>query len=92
MVDTLLACGYDDPVHFDFKTPRSEDDEGVKMAAGACMRNYLKLREKALAFRADPEVQAALVESQLPELAVPTLAEGESWSGTRLGQTTNRKS
>jgi hypothetical protein len=37
------------------------------------------LREKALAFRADPEVQSALEEAQLLELAVPTLAEGETW-------------
>jgi xylose isomerase len=44
------------------------------------MRNYLILREKALAFRADPEVQAALEEAKLPELAVPTLAEGEGWA------------
>ena len=29
MVDTLLAGGYDGPVHFDFKPPRTEDDEGV---------------------------------------------------------------
>ena len=29
-------------------------------SAAACMRNYLILREKARAFRADPEVQQAL--------------------------------
>ena len=80
VVDTLLAGGYDGPVHFDYKTPRTEDDEGVWVAASACMRNYLILREKALAFRADPEVQAALEEARLPELAVPTLADGETWS------------
>ena len=84
VVDTLLAGGYDGPVHFDFKTPRTEDDEGVWVAAEACMRNYLILREKALAFRADPEVQAALEEAQLPELAVPTLAEGETWADLRV--------
>ncbi|ROR90050.1 xylose isomerase [Nocardioides aurantiacus] len=79
IVDTLLAGGYDGPVHFDFKTPRTEDDEGVWVSAAGCMRNYLILREKAQAFRADPEVQAALEASHLPELAVPTLAEGETW-------------
>ena len=47
VVDTLLAGGYDGPVHFDFKTPRTEDDKGVWVAAEACMRNYLILREKA---------------------------------------------
>jgi xylose isomerase len=80
IVDTLLAGGYDGPVHFDFKTARTEDDEGVWVAAKACMTNYLILREKALAFRADPEVQQALEAAHLPELAVPTLGEGESWS------------
>ena len=80
VVDTLLAGGYDGPVHFDFKTPRTEDDEGVWVAAQACMTNYLVLREKALAFRADPEVQDALEAARLPELATPTLADGEGWA------------
>ncbi len=80
IVDTLLAGGYDGPVHFDFKTARTENDEGVWVAAKACMTNYLILREKALAFRADPEVQQALEAAHLPELAVPTLGEGEGWS------------
>ena len=60
VVDTLLAGGYDGPVHFDYKPPRTEDDAGVWASAAACMRNYLILRDKAKAFRADPEVQAAL--------------------------------
>jgi xylose isomerase len=42
------------------------------------MRNYLILREKVTAFRADPEVQQALRDSRLDQLAQPTLAEGES--------------
>jgi len=80
VVDTLLAGGYDGPVHFDFKTPRTEDEAGVWVAAAACMTNYLILRDKAQAFRADPEVQAALEAARLPELAVPTLADGEGWA------------
>lgn len=79
VVDTLLDGGYDGPVHFDFKTPRTEDEEGVWVAAAACMTNYLILRDKALAFRADPEVQAALVAARVPELSIPTLAPGETW-------------
>jgi xylose isomerase len=43
------------------------------------MRNYLILREKVRAFRADPEVQAALEAARLPELAQPTLSDGEGW-------------
>jgi xylose isomerase len=83
VVDTLLAGGYDGPVHFDYKPPRTEDDEGVWASAAACMRNYLILREKAKAFRADPEVQAALAAARIPELAVPTLGAGETWRDVR---------
>ena len=49
------------------------------VSAAANMRNYLILREKVRAFRADPEVQAALEAAKLPELAQPTLADGEGW-------------
>jgi xylose isomerase len=83
VVDTLLAGGYDGPVHFDYKPPRTEDDAGVWASAAACMRNYLILREKARAFRADPEVQAALAASGVPELATSTLAAGETWRDVR---------
>jgi xylose isomerase len=42
------------------------------------MRNYLILRDKVQAFRADPEVVEALAAARVGELAVPTLAEGET--------------
>jgi xylose isomerase len=83
VVDTLEAGGYDGPVHFDYKPPRTEDDDGVWESARACMRNYLILREKVRAFRADPEVTAALAATGAPGLAVPTLADGESWRDLR---------
>jgi xylose isomerase len=79
VVDTLEAGGYDGPVHFDYKPPRTENDEGVWDSAAACMRNYLILREKVQAFRADPEVKAALQAAAVEELATPTLAAGEPW-------------
>ena len=79
----MQAGGYDGPVHFDYKPPRTEDDEGVWVSAAACMRNYLILREKVRAFRADPEVQAALAASKVAELRQPTLAEGESLARRR---------
>ena len=79
-VDTLLGAGtgraYDGYLHFDYKPPRTEDIEGVWETARACMRNYLILREKARAFRADPEVAEALEAARVGELAVPTLARG----------------
>src|SRR4051794_22885597 len=79
VVDALLTGGYDGPVHFDFKPARIEDEDGVWVSAAANMRNYLILREKVKAFRADPEVQAALAAARLPELALPTLGDGEGW-------------
>ena len=79
VVDALEAGGYDGPVHFDYKPPRTEDDDGVWTSAAACMRNYLILRDKVRAFRADPEVLRALQAAQVDRLAVPTLAVGETW-------------
>ncbi|MBD2892764.1 Xylose isomerase [Actinomadura sp. RB99] len=83
VVDLIENSDYSGPVHFDFKPPRTEDDEGVWESARACMRNWLILREKARAFRADPEVQEALRDAKLDELAVPTLADGEDWRSVR---------
>lgn len=80
VVDTLLAGGYDGPVHFDYKPARTESDEGVWVSAEACMTNYLILREKSKAFRADPDVQEALAAAKVAELSVPTLSEGETWA------------
>ncbi|MUL42865.1 xylose isomerase [Streptomonospora sp. PA3] len=80
LVDLLENAGYTGSRQFDFKPPRTEDMEGVWASAAGCMRNYLILREKSKAFRADPEVQAALEASRVGELSVPTLAQGESLS------------
>lgn len=77
-VDLLESGGYEGPRHFDFKPPRTEDYDGVWASAAGCMRNYLILRERAAAFRADPAVQEALRTSRLDQLARPTLGEGET--------------
>jgi xylose isomerase len=81
LVDLLERGGYEGPRHFDFKPPRTEDYDGVWASAAGCMRNYLILKERAAAFRADPAVQDALRASRLDELAQPTLAEGEGLAG-----------
>lgn len=78
LVDLLESAGYSGPRHFDFKPPRTEDFDGVWASAAGCMRNYLILKDKAAAFRADPEVQEALKASRLDQLARTTLGEGES--------------
>ncbi len=71
---------YEGPRHFDYKPSRTEDETGVWDSAAANMRTYLLLKERAKAFRADPDVQAALEASRVGELSVPTLAEGESYA------------
>jgi xylose isomerase len=76
LVDLLESAGYQGCRHFDFKPPRTEDIDGVWASAAACMRNYLLLRERSAAFRADPDVQAALRASRLDQLAEPTAADG----------------
>jgi xylose isomerase len=73
------APAYDGPRHFDYKPGRTEDMDGVWASAAANMRTYKLLEERAAAFRADPEVQEALAASGVPDLAVPTLTEGETW-------------
>ncbi len=78
LVDLLEHGGYDGPRHFDYKPLRTEDPEDVWVSAAANMRTYLILREKGRAFRADPEVAEALAASRVPELATPTLSEGET--------------
>ncbi|MEU6713662.1 xylose isomerase [Nonomuraea sp. NPDC046802] len=79
LVDLLENGGYDGPRHFDYKPLRTEDPKDVWDSAAANMRTYLILKEKARAFRADPEVQDALRASRVDELAQPTLAAGETW-------------
>ncbi|MFF1479283.1 xylose isomerase [Streptomyces sp. NPDC058301] len=76
LVDLLETAGYQGPRHFDFKPPRTEDADGVWASAAGNMRNYLILRERAAAFRADPAVQEALRASRLDDLARPTAADG----------------
>ena len=67
---------YDGPRHFDYKPSRTEDETGVWDSVAANMRTYLLLKERAAAFRADPEVQEALAASRVPELAEPTVPDG----------------
>ena len=74
------APAYDGPRHFDYKPSRTEDMDGVWQSAAANMRMYLLLKERAAAFRADPEVQEALASARVAELSSPTLAAGETAS------------
>lgn len=79
LVDLLERHKYSGPKHFDYKPARTESDKGVWESASANMRTYLLLKERALAFRSDPRVIAAMAESNIPGLTEPTLAAGETW-------------
>ncbi|HEX6197841.1 MAG TPA: xylose isomerase [Jiangellaceae bacterium] len=86
-VDVLEGAGtgraYDGFLHFDYKPPRTENVEDVWETARANMRNYLIIRDRVRAFRADPEVKAALEASRVADLALPTLTDGESLADMR---------
>jgi xylose isomerase len=69
---------YEGPRHFDYKPSRTDGYDGVWESAKANMAMYLLLKERALAFRADAEVQAALATSGVFELGEPTLGAGET--------------
>jgi len=71
---------YDGPRHFDYKPFRTEDAAGVWTSAASNMATYLLLKERAAAFRADPEVQEALRASQVAELGVATLGKSETYT------------
>ena len=83
LVDLLETQGYTGPRHFDYKPARTEDMEGVWVSAAACMRNYLILKAKVAAFRADADVQEALRAARVDELLTPTVASGESLADVR---------
>ena len=92
-----VGSAYEGPRHFDFKPLRTEDAAGVWVAAASNMRTYLLLKERARAFRDDPDVREALAASQVDELSVPTLADGESAAELRadldacMSATTSRR-
>jgi xylose isomerase len=78
LVDLLERGGYGGPRHFDARAYRTEDAGGVWEFARGCMRTYLILKERAAAFRADPEVAEAMAAAGVPDLATPTLRPGET--------------
>ena len=62
LVKFLEDVGYAGSRHFDAHSYRTEDYEGVKDFARGCMRTYLMLKEKAVQFNADKEIQSILAE------------------------------
>jgi xylose isomerase len=62
LVKLLEDNKYNGSRHFDAHAYRTEDYEGVKDFARGCMRTYLILKEKAVQWNADKEVQSLLAE------------------------------
>jgi xylose isomerase len=62
LVKLLEDNGYDGSRHFDAHAYRTEDYEGVKDFARGCMRTYLILKEKAVCWNADKEIQELVAE------------------------------
>ena len=62
LVKLLEDSGYQGSRHFDAHAYRTETYEGVKDFARGCMRTYLILKEKAVHFNEDEEIQALLAE------------------------------
>ncbi len=60
--------------HFDAHAYRTEDEAGVWEFARGCMRSYLILRDAARRFREDAEIQGALADVMLPQLAEPAIS------------------
>jgi xylose isomerase len=79
LVDLLESYNYTGPRHFDYKPVRTENMDGVWASATSNMRTYLILKDRAKAFRSDPRVIAAMKNSHIDQLAIPTLAAGETW-------------
>jgi xylose isomerase len=73
VVKLLEDAGYEGPRHFDARPLRVENEDGIWDFAAGCMRTYLALADKARRFDADPEIQAALADTKVPELAEPTV-------------------
>jgi xylose isomerase len=78
LVKFLEDVGYQGSRHFDAHAYRTEDYEGVKDFARGCMRTYLILKEKAIRFNADREIQALLAEINSDDGSMTSFLRGYS--------------
>jgi len=62
LVKLLEDNKYEGSRHFDAHAFRTEDYEGVKDFARGCMRTYLILKDKAVRWNADKEIQSIVAE------------------------------
>jgi xylose isomerase len=78
LVKLLEEHGYKGSRHFDAHAYRTENYEGVKDFARGCMRTYLILKEKAIQWKQDKEIQALLSEINSDQAKVSPLLGGFS--------------
>lgn len=76
LVKLLEEHGYRGSRHFDAHAYRTENYEGVKDFARGCMRTYLILKEKAIQWKQDKEIQALLAEINSDREKVSVLLGG----------------
>jgi len=74
LVKFLEDVGYSGPRHFDAHAYRTEDHHGVRDFARGCMRTYLILKEKAIRWNADQEIQSILQEISAATPGLPQTA------------------
>lgn len=75
LVKFLEDVGYSGPRHFDAHAYRTEDYEGVKDFARGCMRTYLILKEKAVRWNKDKEIQSILRSLSAPKNGTPAVGK-----------------
>ena len=86
LVRLLEKTGYSGPKHFDSRPYRNEHGDGIWEFAKNSMKNYLALAEKARAYDADPDVQAAHKVSGHDSLSQKTVGGYSSDSANKLKQ------
>jgi xylose isomerase len=85
LVKFLEDVGYSGSRHFDAHAYRTEDYDGVKDFARGCMRTYLILKDKAVQFNQDPEIQGLLAEINADDgVMAPYLGKYSSENAKKL--------
>ena len=86
LVKLMEDSGYQGMKHFDAHAYRTEDAQGVWDFAAGCMRTYLILKEKAVQFNADAEIQGLIKElSADPDNVGSLLASYSQDNAARIG-------
>jgi xylose isomerase len=84
LVKFLEDVGYSGPRHFDAHAYRTEDYSGVEDFARGCMRTYLILKERAVRWNADAEIQSLLHELSALGSGAPSVVKYSAEHGRAL--------